>query len=108
MDIEQAHSKIKELTDPRIQEVGDLFLYFEMELIACGDETKITKRRQTIGHIDLLFKDTNIKKLFFVEGGQTGQQDKTIHLFIFMFILIIPLVFGMIQSTRIILHLQFS
>lgn len=67
MDRNQAIQRIKALTDPRIDEVGLLLLNFGMELIACGDETKIVRRGQDIGHIDLLFKDVIAKKLFFIE-----------------------------------------
>ena len=67
MEREEAVRKVKELTDPRISEVGSLLLDFGMELIACDDETIVERKNQTIGHIDLIFKSKRLKKYFFIE-----------------------------------------
>lgn len=74
MKFEDAKIKIDSLKDPRIKEVGHLILGMGLELIACGDETKIEEDEQTIGHIDLLFKDDDVKRIFFIEVSV--KQDK--------------------------------
>lgn len=55
------------MNDPQLKNVGNLLIDFGIDLIACKDETKITVRGSDIGHIDLLLKHKQLKKVFFVE-----------------------------------------
>jgi len=63
----EAMKKIDSLTDPMVKEVGHLFLGLEFKFVAGGPETIIERRGQTIGHIDLLFRDPKLRLLFFIE-----------------------------------------
>lgn len=67
MDIASAKTKISKLKDPRIQEVADLLLNLDLELIACGDETKIFKNGNEIGQLDLIYKDDDVDRYFLFE-----------------------------------------
>ncbi|MBN1974548.1 MAG: DGQHR domain-containing protein [Sedimentisphaerales bacterium] len=74
MNETEARKRIKQLTDPRIDEVALLFLGFGMELIECDDATKVERGGETIGHIDLIFKSQELKKYFFIEVSE--QEDE--------------------------------
>jgi DGQHR domain-containing protein len=68
MDRNLARQKISKLTDPRLKEVGNLLVDIGLELIACGNnETKIKKDGKDIGQIDLVLKDEDVERYFWVE-----------------------------------------
>lgn len=75
MTIAEARTKLNALTDPRIKDVGNLFLDLGIELVGCGKETEIRKRKQIIGHVDLLFKDQEVRRIFFLEVS-TQEDDR--------------------------------
>lgn len=69
LDISTAKSKISQLTDPGIKDVGNLLLDLGLELIACDDNgsTRIIKDNDEIGKLDLVYKDDEIKRFFIIE-----------------------------------------
>lgn len=67
MDIQKAEAKIAALTAPREQDVGHLFLKLGLELVACGDKSKIRRQGREIGQIDFIFQDRHLEKVFLTE-----------------------------------------
>lgn len=83
MNREEAKKKINALSAPNEYDVGNLLLDFELELVACGDESKVIKNDQEIGKIDLTFKDAEVEKIFLIEVStvRTGISEKISHFF---------------------------
>lgn len=75
MDKSKAKKRIKDLakTNPKIDGVGNLFVDLGFEFLAGGKETEIKKAKNTLGEIDLIFKDTLNKNIFIIEV--TKQRD---------------------------------
>lgn len=67
MDIAAAKAKISTLTDPKLHNVANLLVEVGLELIACGDDTKIFKDGTEIGQLDLIFVDEEVERYFLFE-----------------------------------------
>ena len=83
MNREQAKKRINALLAPHEADVGTLLLAFELELVACGDESKIIKNGEEIGKIDFIFKDDDVEIIFLIEVStvRTGISEKISHFF---------------------------
>ncbi|MGD0597641.1 MAG: DGQHR domain-containing protein [Sedimentisphaerales bacterium] len=75
MDTKEAKDKINNLTDPKIQPLGNLLIDLGLELVACGNEDIIKKNGRDIAQVDLLFKDKNVKTMFLIETSKQ-QRDR--------------------------------
>lgn len=67
MNKDEAKIKIDALTAPLEPEVGNLLLNFNLELIACGRNSRVFSSGKEIGQIDFVFKDKEVAKIFLVE-----------------------------------------
>jgi len=83
MDRGDVAIKISKLDDPLLKEVAILLINLDLEFIASRDETKIVKGKRDFGHIDLLLKHKQLKRIFFIEVStkQKKRGEKINHFF---------------------------
>lgn len=83
MNKEEAKAKIDALNAPFEPQVGNLLLNFELELVGCGEDTRIRRNRSIIGQIDFIFEDKQLEKIFLIEVSTdtSGISEKMDHFF---------------------------
>jgi len=83
MKKEEAKSKIAALTAPFESDIGNMLLDLGLELIACGEDSRITKDDQEIGQIDFILKDDEVERIFLIEisTAKTKVSEKISHFF---------------------------
>ena len=83
MNKEEAKAKIDALNAPFEPQVGNLLLNFELELVGCGEYTRIRRNRSIIGQIDFIFEDKQLEKIFLIEVSTdtSGISEKMDHFF---------------------------